>query len=105
MAPEKCIPSIVLHTLLYRRKIRKQQTEVHNKKLFTLSKEQERPLFNILNTVVLCDLVQTPPEYVMKTLSLGPRSAVLDKFNPKDIFSRDSLFHFVVVWYVTFRRA
>ena len=33
-----------------------------------------------------------PPDYVMKTLSLGPRNAVLDPFDPKDILTELDLF-------------
>ena len=57
----------------------------HNKKLTRLSEDQERPLFNVKNTVILCDLEVTPPTYVMETLSLGPKNSVLDRFDPKEI--------------------
>ena len=68
---------------------------VHEKKLSNLSKEQEQPLFNVQNTVVTCDLEKQPPGYVLDTLSLGPKNATLDRFNPKDILAElDDLLRF-----------
>ncbi|MCP3849671.1 MAG: hypothetical protein GY694_05465 [Gammaproteobacteria bacterium] len=63
----------------------KKVQQAHSKKLMTLSSEQGKPLFSVHNTVTLCDLDTTPPNYIMDTLSLGPKNAVLDKFNPRDI--------------------
>ena len=34
---------------------------------------------------VIRDLDKTPPTYVLETLSLGPKNAVLDRFEPKDV--------------------
>jgi len=48
-------------------------------------------LFNVKNTVVLCDLGTPPPAYAMETPSLGPKNAVLDKFDPKDVIEADGL--------------
>ena len=87
IAPKKCLPSIVLHTRISRSKVRREQLGTHNKKLNNLSEEQERPLFNVQNTVVLWDIDNPPPEYVMQTLSLGPKNAILDQFDPKDILA------------------
>ena len=84
-APIKCIPSIVIHTRLMRHKTRCEQKRTHDRKLSNLSEEQERPLFNVKNTVVMCELEKEPPRYVMETLALGPKNAVLDRFEPKDI--------------------
>jgi len=86
-APIKTIPSIVLFTRLNRIETRKQQKATHDKKLSAWSKEQERPLFSVDNTVLAYELDAPPPEYVMKTLSLGPKNAVLDKFDPKDVLA------------------
>ena len=42
-----------------------------------------------------CDLEKQPPGYVLDTLSLGPRNATLDRFNPKDILAElDDLLRF-----------
>ena len=60
-------------------------SRTHAKKLSNLSDEQQRPLFNVKNTVVIHDLDKTPPTYVLETLSLGPKNAVLDRFEPKDV--------------------
>ena len=38
-------------------------------------------------TLVLCGLETPPPAYVMETLSLGPRNAILDRFDPKDVLA------------------
>ena len=61
VTPRNCLPSVVLHTRNTRVKTRREQLRNHNKKLTFLSKEQERPLFNVKNTVVLCDLGTPPP--------------------------------------------
>ena len=86
-APLKCLPSIALYTRETRIATRRKQLRTHNKKLENLSEEQERPLFNVQNTVVLCGLETPPPAYVMETLSLGPRNAILDRFDPKDVLA------------------
>ena len=67
--------------------VRQTQTRTHNDKLFSLSKEQGQPLFNVKNTVIAYGLDSTPPVYVMQTLSLGPKNAVLDRFEPKDVLT------------------
>ena len=59
----------------------------HNKKLAALSDEQERPLFSVKNTVIECELDNPLPRYVSDTLALGPKSAILDKFNEKDVLA------------------
>ena len=86
-APPNCLPSIILHSRIKRIEARRTQQNTHNKKLCALSEEQERPLFSVKNTVVMCDLTITPPKYVLETLSLGPKNAVLDAFEPKDILT------------------
>ena len=66
---------------------------IHEKKLVTLSKEQDRPLLNVSSTVITLGLCTDLPNYVRETLSLGPKSAVLDMVNPKILspdFSRFS---------------
>ena len=94
VVPEKALPSVILHTRIARNNSKRQQDEVHNSKLAALSEEQQRPLFNVSNTVVLCGLETTPPKYVMETLALGPKNAILDKFDPKDLLAEiDALLH------------
>ena len=93
--PTKCIPSVILHTRLMRCKSHRDQLRTHNKKLQNLSYDQERPLFNVQNTVVLCGLDAPPPAYVQETLSLGPKNAVLDRFDSKNVLAEvDGLLHF-----------
>ena len=91
-APEKCLPSIVLYIRIAVKTHHKQQAKTHDKKLFSLSEEQEPPLFNINNTVITCELDSKPPSYVLETLALGPKNAVLNPFDPKDIFTELDLF-------------
>ncbi len=86
-APTKTMPSIAVHTRASIHEHRHKHLSTHNKKLMKLSEEQEHPLFDIENTVVLCGLDSTPPSYVMETLALGPKNAVLDRFEPKDILA------------------
>ena len=86
-APVKCMPSIATYTRLSRIEVRQTQTRTHNKKLLQLSERQGHPLFNVENTVVQCGLDRPPPSYVLETLSLGPKNAVLDRVEPKDILA------------------
>ena len=58
-------------------------TSTHQKKLDNLSKQQERPLFNVQDTIRLFELDIHPPKYVFDTLSMGPKNPILDKFNQK----------------------
>ena len=74
--PEKCVPSVALHTRNSRVQIRKEQLKIHNEKLTTLSEEQQRPLFNVHNTVVTCGLEKPPPSYVMETLPRSQKCSV-----------------------------
>ena len=83
--PRKLLPSVVVHTRKSRIDLRKQHHARHSKKLRNLAEEQERPLIGVKNTVFLCNLDSNPPSYVLETLSLGPKNAVLDKFNPNDV--------------------
>ena len=85
--PEKLLPSVAVHTRLHCRDVRQIVKNGHDKKLLALSEEQERPLFNVKNTVRLYDLDEVPPRYVIDTLSLGPKNAVLEKFNPHDVLA------------------
>ena len=55
----------------------------------------DRPLFKINNTVICYQLDKIPPKFVMDTLSMGPRNAVLDEFNQNDVLSElDSFIKF-----------
>ena len=93
--PEYLLPSIAVHTRLHCREVRQRVKNGHEKKLLALSEEQERPLFNVKNTAMLHDLDEIPPKYVMDTLSLGPKNAVLEKFNPHDVLAElDGLLSF-----------
>ena len=84
-APVYCRASIVWH---YRRKkleTYKEVTSKHNSKLINLSKQQERPLFSVSNTVKVLVPELSPPKYVMETLSMGPKHPVMDRFDSKDV--------------------
>ena len=93
--PEKLLPSIAVFVRVTKKECGREQRNKHNKKLFTLSEEQERPLFNVKNTVVIHGVEIDPPSYVIETLSLGPKNAVLDRFEPKDVLAElDGLLNF-----------
>ncbi|XP_066916931.1 uncharacterized protein [Clytia hemisphaerica] len=49
--PNKCTSSVILHTRYVIRLLREQRSRKLNDKLFRLSNEQERPLFNVNNTL------------------------------------------------------
>ena len=63
------------------------QQETHKKKLESLSIQQDRQLSTVSNTVISFGLTTKLPKIVSDTLSLGPKSAVLDKVNPKNILA------------------
>lgn len=83
--PKYCIPSVILHTRYNLRLLRNVRSQKLNNKLRTLSDEQDRPLFNVRNTVLCYQLDNVPPKFVLETLSLGPKNAVLEKFNQNDV--------------------
>ena len=91
-APQKCIPSIVTFSRLNVMEHRHKQQAIHNKKLLDLSEEQGKPLFNVKNTVICYELDKEPPEYVLETLSLGPKNAVMDPVDLKQILMELDLF-------------
>ena len=85
--PEKCIPSVILHCRYNLRLLRQQKSLKLNDKLLRLSKKQEKPLFNVNNTVLFYNLETVPPKFVLDTLSLGPRNAIIDRFDQNDVLS------------------
>ena len=66
--------------------VRKKHSIKLNDKLLRLPEEQERPLFDVNNTVICVHLDRNPPKYAMDILSLGPKNSALGKFD--DNFSR-----------------
>ena len=79
--------SIAFHSRIQARAHYTTIKSTHDKKLLALAEEQERPLFSVDNTVICHNLDSVPPEYVMKTLSLGPKNAVLDRFEQNDVLA------------------
>ena len=52
----------------------------HNRKLMHLSEQQGKPLFETnKKAYTLCDLKETPPDFVLNTISKGPRHPVRKK--------------------------
>ena len=93
--PVKCIPSLVLYTRLDLHAFGENLRSKHNEKLSRLSKEQDKPLFNVENTVTCYGLDKTPPKYVLETLALGPRNPIMEKFDQNDVLAElDSLMEF-----------
>ena len=81
--PQKLLPSVLLFTRVTVFNTRKNGEATHTKKLENLSKEQERLLYNLHNTVKLFELDVFPPKYVLDTLVLGPKNPVLEKLGQK----------------------
>ena len=69
------------------RKICRSVEEIQRNKLENLSRDQERPLFKLQNTVRLFELDIVPPKYVIETLSLGPKNSVLTNFDQKKLLA------------------
>ena len=84
---EKVLPSVAFHSRQSVREVPKLVKNTYQNKLLALSEQQDRPLFNVKNTVTLHDLDEVPPVYVMETLSFGPKNAELERFNRHDILA------------------
>ena len=92
--PEKMIPSVVFFTRLAVQETKNSVEQTHQKKLIALSEEQQRPLFQVHDTVKIFDADIKPPQYVLDTLALGPKNATMDKFDPKEVLTQmDSLLY------------
>ena len=76
--PVKYLPAVMLHTKWKCRETRERVSETHKQKLRVLSEIQEKPLLNINNTVKILEDNINVPSYVIETLSLGPKHAILD---------------------------
>eukprot|EP00111_Clytia_hemisphaerica_P023398 TCONS_00068918-protein len=70
---------------------RNEVMSTQSKKLDNLSKEQNRPLFQLHNTVRLLDVEVPVPKYVLDTLSMGPKNSVLTKFDSKGFLAEMDL--------------
>ena len=82
--PRKLIPFIAFYSRQNVKAVQLKVKETHRKKLEWLSKRQQRPLFDVQDTVKIADRDIHQPQYVIDTLALGPKNAVLDNFDPKD---------------------
>ena len=87
VVPDKLVPSVVLFCRIEVSNTKEELMEKHSNKLQNLSREQERPLFNVHDTVKLVELDEVPPKYVLDTLALGPNNSILDKFNSKEMLA------------------
>ena len=83
--PGKCISSVVFHSKRDRRVNKQTVSAKHEKKLINLSLDQEKPLFNVSNTVQFCDVSVNIPDYVKQTLAMGPRNPIMDTFDEKEV--------------------
>ena len=68
-----------------RRKNRRTISITHEKKLANLALHQQKPLFNVTNTVKLYDVSINIPDYVMQTLAMGPRNPIMDVFDENEV--------------------
>ena len=77
--------------LLYRRyewiSFRNKQALVHSNKLTNLSLDKDEPLLSENKLVINHGLNHDLPKYVRDSLLLGPKGAVLDKINPKNVLA------------------
>ena len=67
--PEYLLPSVAFHSRQSAREVPREVRNRHNKKLLELSEEQARPPFNVRNTVILHNLDEEPPGYVIDTFT------------------------------------
>ena len=91
---ETLLPSVILYTRILKSECRDNELETQRKKLEMLSVDQDRPLFNIQDTVRLFDIDIVSPKYVIDILALGLKNSVLTKFEQKEtLVEIDSLLH------------
>ena len=84
------IPSVVLHSRASVHSVGVEVSSTQKKKLENLYKQQERPLFNVYNTVKLFKTDFQLSLYAFDTLALGSKNPVLDKFNEKYVLAEMS---------------
>ena len=65
--------------------------EKHEKKLKSLAVQQDRPLLVANNVLKLIDVDIPVPQYVIDTLSLGPKNPVLDTFDKNMVLAEVDL--------------
>ena len=82
------IPSVALYSKVLVQRVLVEALSTQKKKLESLSKQQQRPLFNVYDTIRLFKIDLQLPRYVLVTLALGPKTPVLDKFNEKEVLNR-----------------
>ena len=85
--PTMYLPSIVFNSRHIVHTTRKSTKQRHQHKLEALSAEQDRPLFDVHDTVRVHNLDVVPPRYVLDTLALGPRNPTLDQFNKNTVLA------------------
>ena len=89
--PDYLLPSVILHCRHTIRITRNEVAKRHLHKLNHLSSKQDRPLFNVHDTVRFHDIDVIPPRYVLDTLAIGPNNAVLDMFNSYNVLAELNL--------------
>jgi len=87
IVPSAYIPSIVFNSRYIIHTTKKTIKQRHNRKLAILSSEQNRPLFDVHDTVRVHNLDINPPQYVLNTLALDPRNPAWDKFNKNTVLA------------------
>ena len=85
LVPSEFLPSVVYHFPHERIRSRLVIKNRHINKLRLLSMRQNKPLFNVEDTIKVIDFDKPIPSYVKETLSLGPRNPVLEKFDEKEV--------------------
>ena len=89
-------PSLVKILFIEVEELTNKLVETHEKKLIILSKKQDRPLLSTYSNVkILTDDIKLP-EFVLSTLTMGPKSPALQAFNKNDILTEvDTLLEFL----------
>ena len=92
--PDALIPSVVVFSRLAMAEAAKNVQKRHDNKLNNLSIQQQRPLFDVHDTVKVIGVNHPIPAYVLDTLALGPKNATVDQFDPKQVLTEiDSLLY------------
>lgn len=85
--PDVLIPSIASDCHKKAAKLIQLLEEKHNKKIDIPSEYQNKPCFNINESVKVSDEGITIPDFVKSSLSRGARSPMLDRFDKNDVLA------------------
>ena len=90
--PDVLIPSIAMDCHYEATKLIRLLEDKHDKKIKMLSEEQRKPEYNVNESIKVLNVGVPIPDFVRNSLSQGPRSPVLDRFDKKNPACQSRIF-------------